>query len=144
MPLRRKVRPSSTSHTLRCCHTTKQVIILAPMQTSRHNQIQGTSINDSFLRKLRRMGVIEGISTLLLFGVAMPLKYLANMPLAVRIAGSVHGGLFVCLAVMLLMAISKVPISRKMAVLGFVAAILPFGPFIYDRWLVRATEGQEP
>ena len=57
------------------------------------------SINLDFLRKLRRLSLCEGVSTLLLFGVAMPLKYFANLPQAVSIVGMLHGILFICLAV---------------------------------------------
>jgi integral membrane protein len=99
-------------------------------------------INQNFLRNLRTMGTIEGISTLILFGVAMPLKYAAGMPMAVRIAGSLHGLLFVVLAVMFVLAVKKVPIPRRMAVLGIVAAVVPFGPFVMDGKLVRIAEGK--
>ncbi len=50
---------------------------------------------------LHRMGRIEGVSLLLLLGVAMPLKYLAGQPLAVTVVGSVHGALWVIYMVML-------------------------------------------
>lgn len=83
------------------------------------------------------MGCIEGISTLVLFGIAMPLKYIANMPLAVKIAGNLHGILFVGLVMMLMLAINRVPISKRLALAGIAAAIIPFGPFVYDRWLAE-------
>jgi integral membrane protein len=91
----------------------------------------------TFLRALRQVAIAEGISTLVLFGIAMPLKYLAGMPLAVTIVGSIHGFLFVALVVMLLIAIRKVPISMKMAAAGIAAAIVPGGPFVLDRKLAR-------
>jgi integral membrane protein len=91
----------------------------------------------SFLTNLRRLGFVEGVSTLVLFGIAMPLKYLAGLPLAVRIAGTLHGILFVGLALMLMIAVSRVPITRWMAIAGIAAAVVPFGPFVYDRWLVK-------
>ncbi len=98
---------------------------------------ESPAINHSFLKKLRRMGLVEGVSTLFLFGVAMPLKYMAGMPLAVRIAGSVHGLLFVVLCLMLMLAITRIPISKAMAFAGMAAAVVPFGPFVYDRWLAQ-------
>jgi integral membrane protein len=91
----------------------------------------------TFVRALRSLAIIEGISTLILFGVAMPLKYFAGMPLAVRIVGSLHGALFVALLLMLLVAIRKVPISLGVAAAGIVAAIIPGGPFFLDRHLAR-------
>ena len=88
-----------------------------------------------FLRRLRLLSLVEGTSTLVLFGIAMPLKYFADMPLAVRIVGSVHGLLFVGLVVAFMLAIQRVPISKKLATAGIVAAVLPFGPYVFDRWL---------
>ncbi len=94
------------------------------------NDPRDSTVRDhTFLKNLRRMGLVEGISTLILFGIAMPLKYMADLPMAVRIAGSVHGFLFVCLAVMLLMSITRVPLSRTMALAGVAAAVVPFGSF---------------
>ena len=37
---------------------------------------------------LRITSLIEGLSLLLLLGIAMPLKYIWDLPLAVRIVGS--------------------------------------------------------
>ncbi|MFK7818555.1 MAG: DUF3817 domain-containing protein [Planctomycetaceae bacterium] len=101
------------------------------------NEATGTSIDRAFLTNLRRMSIVEGMSTLVLFFIAMPLKYMANMPKAVSIVGSLHGFLFVALGIMLLMAIKRIPITYSAAMMGFLAAIIPFGPFIYDRWLLR-------
>lgn len=92
-------------------------------------------INPSFLRRLRTLSLVEGVSTLVLFFVAMPLKYLADMPAAVRVVGSLHGLLFVALAVMLVIAVKRVPISQSMALIGIAAAVVPFGPFWFDRKL---------
>ena len=91
----------------------------------------------TFIHALRTLAIVEGISTLVLFLIAMPLKYFAGMPMAVRIIGSLHGALFVALVVMLLLAIRKVPISLKLAAAGIAAAIVPGGPFLLDRHLAR-------
>jgi integral membrane protein len=96
-------------------------------------------IDHTFLRRLRVLGTIEGISTLVLFGIAMPLKYLAGMPLAVTIAGSIHGALFVALVSMFVLGTRRIPLSTGMAAAGIVAAVVPFGPFVMDRKLERLT-----
>lgn len=100
------------------------------------------TVNAAFLRKLRWMGFIEGVSTLILFFVAMPLKYLAGKPIAVEIAGSLHGGLFICLVLMLVISIWRVPLSLSMSLIGMVSAVLPFGPFVYDHWLKKLQQGE--
>jgi integral membrane protein len=95
------------------------------------------SIDHTFLQRLRRLGTVEGISTLILFGIAMPLKYLAGVPMAVTIVGSIHGVLFLALVSMFLLGTKRIPISKGMAAAGIVAAVVPFGPFIMDRRLGR-------
>ncbi len=92
-------------------------------------------IDVKFLGRLRMLSIIEGVSTLVLFGIAMPLKYYADLPLAVRVVGSLHGFLFVCLALAFLLATKRVPVSKGLATAGIFAAVLPFGPFVFDRWL---------
>ena len=89
----------------------------------------------TFLKWLRGLSFIEGTSTLVLFGIAMPLKYMAGMPMAVKTVGSLHGFLFVGLAMML--AVKRICVSPAVAFVGILAAIVPFGPFIYDRWLMK-------
>lgn len=82
---------------------------------------------------LRRVALIEGISFLVLLGIAMPLKYFAGMPLAVKIVGWIHGILFMvfCLALFRALIVARWPLRR--AALLFIAALLPFGPFVIDR-----------
>ena len=46
------------------------------------------------LNRLHIIGIVEGISALLLFFVAMPMKYMLDMPLAVKYTGWAHGVLF--------------------------------------------------
>ena len=94
-------------------------------------------VDSVFLRRLRVLGTIEGVSTLVLFFVAMPLKYLAGMPLAVTIAGSIHGVLFIGLVSMFLIGADRVPIPRGLVVVGLLAAVVPFGPFVIDGRLAR-------
>src|SRR5690606_38959818 len=54
--------------------------------------------------RLRMVGMAEGLSYIALLGIAMPLKYMADMPIAVRIVGSIHGALFVLFGVALIQA----------------------------------------
>ncbi len=85
--------------------------------------------------QLRMCSLAEGVSFLVLLGIAMPLKYWAGMPLAVRIVGSLHGALFVVFCVLLLRALlaARWPLGR--AALIFAASLVPFAPFWLDRHL---------
>ncbi|MFZ4682736.1 MAG: DUF3817 domain-containing protein [Terrimicrobiaceae bacterium] len=84
---------------------------------------------------LRIVALIEGVSFLVLLGVAMPLKYAAGLPQAVKIFGWAHGVLFVALCLLLLKVTleERWPLTRSAMV--FIAALLPFGPFIIDKRL---------
>lgn len=94
-------------------------------------------MSKSVIRQLRTIGVIEGASFLVLLGVAMPLKYLAGMPQAVRVVGMAHGVLFILYAAAALHAAFTLRwrLSRTLAVLA--AAVLPAGPFVIDASLRR-------
>ena len=54
------------------------------------------------LRIFQQVALWEAISTVLLFFVAMPLKYIGGIPEAVRVAGSIHGFLVVLFVVLLI------------------------------------------
>ena len=94
-------------------------------------------IDVRFLRRLRTAGFVEGCSTLVLFFVAMPLKYFAGMPLAVTIFGGIHGFLFLLLVALFIVAVKKVPLAPPLAAAGVFGAVIPFGPFVVDHWLAR-------
>lgn len=84
-------------------------------------------------RFFRVVGFLEALSFLLLLGVAMPLKYVWAMPLAVRIVGSLHGALFVlfCGALAAVQRAEGWPL--KLSLMAFVSAFLPAGPLVFDR-----------
>lgn len=81
--------------------------------------------------RLRAVAFLEGLSYLALLLVAMPLKYLAGQPLAVRVAGSVHGALFVALVLLILHALRTRERGLPWAVRLGVASVLPFGTFFF-------------
>jgi integral membrane protein len=87
------------------------------------------------LGRLRIIAFLEGISFLLLIGIAMPLKYWADIPEGVRIIGAAHGGLFV-LYVLLLIQVSLLHNwSFMKGILSFLASLVPFGTFYADaKW----------
>ena len=78
---------------------------------------------------------LEGISALCLFAVAMPMKYIGGDPELVSIVGAIHGGLFVAFMAILLIGINK-HWNRTALFHGFVAAVVPAGPFLFDGMLI--------
>ncbi len=82
--------------------------------------------------RVRIVGTLEGISFILLMGLAMPLKYLADMPAAVKWTGWIHGVLFIAYCMTIFMALVGRRISFRRSLESFVAALIPFGPFLLD------------
>ena len=95
------------------------------------------------LHQFRIAALLEGWSYLILLLIAMPLKYAAGLPLAVRIVGSVHGLLFLTF----IMALYRVILERnwplRRALRGFLYSLTPFGAFVFDRSLVREIASAE-
>jgi len=89
---------------------------------------------------LRLVGFLEGISFILLLFIAMPVKYMMGNPLLVKYIGMGHGLLFMLLLAILFVVCQKHKWPNKIFILGFVAAILPFGPFIFDQKLKKLDE----
>jgi integral membrane protein len=104
---------------------------------SKHN-IMKTPIS-----RLRTIGIYEGISYLLLLGIAMPLKYLADMPLMVKYTGWAHGVLFV----LYMLSVVEVTLAHNWSIkkiaAAVVASLLPFGPFVLDKKLLKEEEIKE-
>jgi integral membrane protein len=96
------------------------------------------------LRQLRLIALLEGSSFLVLLFIAMPLKYLAGLPLAVRIVGSVHGLLFLMFMGALYRASRERDWPLRRSLLAFVSSIVPFGTFIFDRSLRREIAAVTP
>jgi integral membrane protein len=90
--------------------------------------------------RLRAIAFVEGLSYLVLLGIAMPLKHLAGMPLAVRIAGSLHGLLFVLLMLAIAEGWARRGKSFGWAVRLGVLSLIPAGTFLADRRLAADDE----
>lgn len=84
---------------------------------------------------LKKTALAEGVSFLLLLGVAMPLKYLAGHAWAVLYTGWAHGVLFVALCILLAIVHFRCRWSLFQSGMVFIASLIPFGPFIIDRKL---------
>jgi integral membrane protein len=91
---------------------------------------------DPIIKRFRTVAIAEGVSFLILLFVAMPLKYMAGWPWAVKVVGWAHGVLFVWYW------IAAVPLFTRLhwdveRIVGLGAAsVLPFGTFVMERkWL---------
>jgi integral membrane protein len=86
---------------------------------------------------LRKFGIAEGLSFVVLLFIAMPLKYMYDFPLAVKYVGWAHGLLFVVYVSLAYYVKETQRQSFLKFIYAFIAALVPFGTFIYDRQLKK-------
>lgn len=86
---------------------------------------------------LRAIALTEGVSFVVLLCIAMPLKYLANIPEAVAVAGQVHGWLFVLYVVMVFALWRTLNWSYQKLAVALIAAVVPLGTFFFEARLRR-------
>ena len=86
-------------------------------------------------RLISFISYLEAFSALFLFSVAMPVKYIGGEPELVSLVGAIHGFLFVLFVGMLLIGVGK-HWNRTAFYHGFIAAVVPAGPFLFDGMLI--------
>ncbi len=90
------------------------------------------------IKLLRIIGISEGISFLVLLGIAMPLKYYFDLPLAVKVVGWAHGGLFIAYIAVVFTSIKIMRWNFLDVLVALAASLIPFGTFFLDRsWKKR-------
>jgi len=85
----------------------------------------------------RWVAIAEGISFLILLGIAMPLKYLYNWPDAVKFFGMVHGILFVAFVILAFSSMSVMSKGFGWLLKAVILSMFPFGTFYLDREIRR-------
>ncbi len=85
------------------------------------------------IKAFRVIGLLEGISYLLLLGIAVPIKYLLEDVSYVKMLGMPHGLLFVAYIVGAFVLYQKYDLSTKTLLVMLAASIIPFGTFYVDK-----------
>lgn len=89
------------------------------------------------IRRFRLVALAEAFSFLILLGASY-VKHVHDEPLGVTVLGPLHGLLF-CVYVLLAVRLAgDAGWSLRTTVLVLAGAVLPFGGFAVDRWLVRS------
>jgi integral membrane protein len=96
----------------------------------------------STIGRFRLSGFIEGASLLVLLFIAMPLKYMAGVPEAVTIVGSLHGFFFVIYVLAIGYTTLKIRWHFKWAAGALAVAFIPFGNLVLDRYIKRSFPSQ--
>ncbi|MEM1223358.1 MAG: DUF3817 domain-containing protein [Verrucomicrobiota bacterium] len=92
---------------------------------------------DNTLNWLRSVGFWEAISAIVLFFIAMPLKYIWHWDAAIRPVGMVHGILWMAYVGLAIRGQLKYKWPIKITAWLFVASLVPFGPFVADAKLLK-------
>ena len=91
------------------------------------------SDNKGLLSKFRLISWVEGISYLSLIFIAMPLKYMMDEPMAVKVVGMAHGVLFVAYIGMCFYLKEIKQFNKSQMIRSIVASMLPFGMIYVDK-----------
>ena len=86
---------------------------------------------------LRKAGIAEGVSFLVLLCIAMPMKYFYDQPMAVKIVGWLHGVLFIAFVALAWNYKNERNKNLLWFAVAFAAALIPLGTFWFDRKLKR-------
>lgn len=89
------------------------------------------------LGRLRITALVEGWSFLILLFIAMPLKYWAGIPEAVRVVGMAHGVLFILYVLFIFVVTIEKKWSLKVLFLLFLASLVPFATFYADKVFLK-------
>ena len=85
------------------------------------------------LGRLRTIAFIEGMSYLILLGIAVPLKYVWGQPAAVKSLGSIHGFLFVLYILCVILCHIEYRWTLKKTFILLAVSVIPFGNFYADK-----------
>ncbi|WP_163971442.1 DUF3817 domain-containing protein [Oceanobacillus halotolerans] len=92
--------------------------------------------------QFRFMGILDGTSLVVLLFIAMPLKYIWNLPEVVSVVGALHGGIFTIYCVAIIYATIFVKWPFRFTIGGFLVAFIPFGNFVLDSRLKKWKQQQ--
>ena len=85
------------------------------------------------VKSFKLISTLEAISFLVLLGIAMPLKYIWEMPTPNYIGGAIHGGLFIAYILLIFPVSKKLNWDLKTSAIAAAASIIPFGTFWFDK-----------
>jgi len=85
------------------------------------------------IKLFKIIALFEGVSLLLLLFIAMPLKYIWEIPQMVQVVGMAHGILFLAYIVLALMVYNVLKWNLKTLAIVMIASIIPFGTFYVEK-----------
>ena len=95
------------------------------------------------LQRYRVMANVVGVMLILLIVVAVPLKYLADIPTPVTILGTAHGWLYALFFLSAVDLALRAKWSLKGAIIALVCGTIPFLSFVAERTVTRKMRAGE-
>ncbi|MCX6181804.1 MAG: DUF3817 domain-containing protein [Bacteroidetes bacterium] len=89
------------------------------------------------LKTLRVFAIMEGFSTIALFGFSMPMKYIFDDTTTMRPVGMAHGVLFIGYCIWVVLAAMQNKWKASKTLWALFASLIPFGTFVADYKLFR-------
>ncbi|MDF9797634.1 integral membrane protein [Catalinimonas alkaloidigena] len=91
----------------------------------------------NLIGQLRTAAILEGISYLLLLGITMPLKYLADMPEPNMIVGYAHGLLFIWYVGLVVLVAYRYRWNFKSTAIALAASLIPAATFYVEAKMLK-------
>ena len=91
----------------------------------------------SELKKFRLINKIEGISFLILLFIAMPMKYMFDIPMATKVVGMAHGILVLAFIYQIFEAKKEANLTWGEVGKYTLLSLIPFGSFYTDSLLAK-------
>jgi len=96
------------------------------------------------IKRLRLLALLEGSSLLFLIFIAVPLKYIWDIPEGSKMIGPIHGALFL----LFVLSTINVAIKQKWKFMEvtwkvLVACVIPFGTFYVDHKILKSIQEEE-
>ena len=85
------------------------------------------------------ISLLEGISLIVLFGIAMPMKYIMGNDMLIPYAGMTHGVLWMIYLVASLSFCSKNELSVLKWLVMLIASVIPLGFIAVDKLYIKPT-----
>ena len=91
----------------------------------------------SNLKIFRLIALLEGVSYILLLFIGVPLKYVGNNEILVKVLGMPHGILFMIYIILALYQQKNMKWNIKDMLIIMMGSIIPFGTFYVDKKYLR-------
>ncbi|MBT0607985.1 DUF3817 domain-containing protein [Aequorivita echinoideorum] len=85
------------------------------------------------VKSFKIISILEAVSFLVLLLIAMPLKYMFEMPQMVQVVGMAHGILFILYLGGAIYMYKKLNWSIGTLFIAVLCSIIPFGPFYVEK-----------